>query len=28
VNEGTEAPQTCPACLHPRAFYEVLAENY
>ncbi len=25
---GSEAPQTCPACKHPQAHYEVLAENY
>jgi len=28
VHEGTEAPKMCPACLHPQAFFEVLAENY
>jgi rubrerythrin len=28
VDEGTEAPQWCPACKRPRSFYEVLAENY
>jgi rubrerythrin len=28
VIEGTEAPKQCPACKHPQAFYEVLAENY
>lgn len=28
VFEGAEAPQQCPACKHPQAFYEVLAENY
>jgi rubrerythrin len=28
VHEGAEAPQVCPACAHPRAFYELLAENY
>lgn len=28
VHEGAEAPDTCPACNHPRAHYEVLAENY
>jgi len=28
VFEGTEAPTECPACKHPQAFYEVLAENY
>jgi rubrerythrin len=25
---GKEAPAKCPACDHPRDFYEVLAENY
>jgi len=28
VFEGNEAPKECPACKHPQAFYEVLAENY
>lgn len=28
VHEGTEAPKVCPACAHPQAYYEVLAENY
>jgi rubrerythrin len=28
VFEGAEAPQECPACKHPRSFYEVLAENF
>ena len=28
VFEGAEAPQQCPACKHPGAYYEVLAENY
>ena len=28
VHEGTEAPNECPACKHPQAYYEVLAENY
>jgi rubrerythrin len=28
VFEGTETPDLCPACKHPKAFYEVLAENY
>jgi rubrerythrin len=28
VMEGVEAPNECPACKHPRAFYEVLAENF
>lgn len=28
VHEGDEAPKECPACKHPQAYYEVLAENY
>ncbi|MBN1365485.1 MAG: rubrerythrin family protein [Syntrophaceae bacterium] len=28
VYEGEEAPKECPACKHPQAYYEVLAENY
>jgi len=28
VHEGPDAPNECPACRHPRAHYEVLAENY
>lgn len=28
VHEGLEAPKECPACAHPQAYYEVLAENY
>jgi rubrerythrin len=28
VHEGAEAPKDCPACKHPQAYYEVLAENY
>ncbi|MBU1007260.1 MAG: rubrerythrin family protein, partial [Candidatus Omnitrophica bacterium] len=28
VHEGNEAPDTCPACAHPQAYYEVLCENY
>ena len=28
IYEGTEPPKECPACKHPQAFYEVLAENY
>jgi rubrerythrin len=26
--EGFEAPIDCPACAHPQAYYEILAENY
>ena len=28
VHEGPEAPAECPACKHPKSYYEVLAENY
>ncbi|MEN6616118.1 MAG: rubrerythrin [Syntrophorhabdus sp.] len=28
VYEGSEAPENCPACDHPQAYYELLAENY
>ena len=28
IHEGSEAPDECPACLHPRAYYELLGENY
>jgi len=28
VHEGKEAPEKCPACKHPQAFYELLVENY
>ena len=28
VYEGDEAPKECPACKHPQAYYEALAENY
>ncbi len=26
--EGEEAPEKCPACLHPQAYFEMLGENY
>ena len=28
VVKGKNAPETCPSCKHPRAYYEPLAENY
>ena len=28
VHEGKEAPEKCPVCSHPMAFFEVLAQNY
>ena len=28
IHEGPDAPDECPACKHPQAYYEALAENY
>ncbi|MCX5642530.1 MAG: rubrerythrin family protein [Candidatus Omnitrophica bacterium] len=28
VFEGAQAPKECPACKHPQAYYELLAENF
>jgi len=28
VHEGEEAPAVCPACLHPKAYYEIKETNY
>jgi len=28
VHEGEAAPETCPACAHPRAHFELLGENW
>jgi len=28
IHEGPEAPEKCPACAHPRAYFELLSENY
>ncbi|AFM26910.1 rubrerythrin [Desulfomonile tiedjei] len=28
LHEGLEAPDPCPACNHPRGYYEILAENW
>ncbi len=28
LHEGDEAPETCPACAHPQAHFELLAENW
>ncbi|MCG0278842.1 MAG: rubrerythrin family protein [Thermanaeromonas sp.] len=28
IHEGKEAPEVCPACAHPRAFFELLVTNY
>lgn len=28
LHEGEEAPEECPACAHPQAYYEILGENW
>ncbi|MCI4626396.1 MAG: rubrerythrin family protein [Candidatus Magnetoovum sp. WYHC-5] len=28
VHKGTEAPEKCPACQHPKSYFELLVENY
>jgi rubrerythrin len=28
VHDGTEAPEKCPVCSHPRSYFEVWMENY
>lgn len=28
VHEGAEAPEKCPACVHPQAYFEVFRETY
>lgn len=28
LHEGTEAPEACPACAHPKGYYELLGENW
>ena len=28
LHSGTEAPNVCPVCNHPQAYFEVMAENY
>ncbi len=28
LHEGTDAPEMCPACTHPRAHFELLGENW
>ena len=28
LHEGKKAPQICPACLHPKAYFEIKEENY
>jgi rubrerythrin len=28
IHTGKEAPEKCPACVHPRAHFELLGENW
>jgi len=28
LHEGPEAPDSCPACVHPKAYFELLGENW
>ncbi|PIP13803.1 MAG: rubrerythrin family protein [bacterium (Candidatus Stahlbacteria) CG23_combo_of_CG06-09_8_20_14_all_34_7] len=28
IHEGSEAPDSCPVCKHPKAFFELFVENY
>ncbi|HEW92585.1 MAG TPA: rubrerythrin family protein [Thermotogaceae bacterium] len=28
IHEGTEPPEKCPACAHPKAYFELLSEDY
>lgn len=28
LHEGTTAPKLCPACIHPQAYFEIIAENW
>ena len=28
IHEGTEAPEICPVCVHPKAYFELRNENY
>lgn len=28
LHEGAEAPEVCPACVHPQAYFELLGENW
>lgn len=28
IHEGNEAPEVCPVCAHPKAYFERKAENY
>jgi rubrerythrin len=28
VHSGTAVPDVCPACVHPKAYFELLGENW
>jgi rubrerythrin len=28
IVEGTSAPEICPTCLHPKAYFQLAPENY
>ena len=28
IHEGEDAPEVCPACTHPQAYFELLGENW
>ena len=28
IHVGTQAPEACPVCAHPQAYFEIRAENY
>jgi rubrerythrin len=28
IHSGASAPEKCPACLHPKAYFELKKENY
>jgi len=28
IHEGTEVPEICPVCAHPKAYFEILGKNY
>jgi len=28
LHEDNEAPEVCPACLHPQSYFEIHLENY
>ncbi len=28
IHEGKSAPEVCPACIHPKAYFELFVENY